>query len=46
MKAMQVAWRACIDGLEATMDIIKYERGMGIRRGDQVRMWMKVQLDG
>ena len=41
-----VAWIACMDGLEAAMNIIKYEQGMGIRWGDWVRMWTKMQSDG
>ena len=31
-----------MDGLEAAMDRIKYEQERGARRGDQVKMWMKV----
>ena len=27
-----VAWIACMDGLEAAMDRIKYEQGRGVRR--------------
>ena len=32
-----VTWRVCMDGLEATMDRIGYERERGVERGDQVR---------
>ena len=32
-----VTWRACMDGLEAVMDRIGYERERGVERGDQVR---------
>ena len=32
-----VTWRACMDGLEATMDRIGYKRERGVERGDQVR---------
>ena len=37
-----VTWRVRIDGLEAAMDRIGYERERGIGRGDQVRIWTKV----
>ena len=33
--------RVCMDGLEATMDRIGYKRERGVKRGDQVRIWMK-----
>ena len=33
-----------MDRLEAAMDRIKYRQGMGVGRGDQVRMWMKVMV--
>ena len=30
-----------MDRLEATMDRIGYKRERGVKRGDQVRIWMK-----
>ena len=36
-----VTRRACMDGLEAAMDRIGYERERGVERGDQIRIWMK-----
>ena len=39
-----VVWRACMDGLEPTMDRIKYEQRRGVREGDQVRMWTKAKV--
>ena len=38
---VRVAWRAYMPKLEAAMDRNKYKHGMGVRRGGQVRMWMK-----
>ena len=31
-----VTWTVCMDGLEAAMDRIGYERERGVERGDQV----------